>query len=100
LKINFGAIRAIGVRTAQIMAYESMIATPIFAWLEMSPPTWFICFVVLTGCGWFFFDWKVVWPQEQAFALKNNSEFQDLKKMLAAFIRPAPTDHFRRTQDD
>lgn len=74
MTINFGACRAIGVRTAQIMAY-TMIA---LNWLGIPPGFW--SFLILGGVAvfWPIFDYRVVWPQEQAFALKKNAEFQKL----------------------
>jgi len=75
MTINFGACRAIGVRTAQILAY-TMIG---LNWLSIPPGFWSVLILGLVAVCWPIFDYIKVWPQEQEFALRKNAEFQRLR---------------------
>jgi len=88
MKVDFGACRTIGVRTAQIEAY-TMIG---LNWLGVPPGFWSISILAVIAVAWPVFDYLKVWPQEQAFGFRHNAEFQRL--------RGAVESHYKKAQDE
>ena len=82
MKINFGALRYIGIRAFQITAYASMIL--LTCGVKGGILQVLILFVV--GFLYAIFDYFKVIPQEQSFALRKNPEFQrhmrEIKELL------------------